>query len=390
MDIQACEILVAGGGIGGMAAALALAREGAQVRLLEQAPAFAEVGAGIQIGPNVTRILRQWGLEPGLREVATFPRQLLARDALSGRVLGELPLGQRAEQRYGAPYACIHRADMHALLLRAVQAQGVPLHLNQRVSHVHQQEKQLLVELGTGQRVPARLLVGADGLWSQTRRALGLHTPPRVTGHLAYRGLVALHGPELQDRVTVWMGRHLHVVHYPVQGGRALNVVAIVQGRVPQDVRDWNQAAHAEHLMQALGQVCGELCETLQAVPHWRLWALNDRPPVAGPSEMGQGAVALLGDAAHPMRPYLAQGAGMAIEDAQVLAQCWATQGAVEQRVKRYADLRWQRNARVQARAIRNGDIFHAQGWMQWGRDLLMAKLGPKVMDVPWLYRAGG
>ncbi len=129
MDIHAPQILVAGGGIGGLAAALALARQGAQLEVLEQAQAFTEVGAGIQIGPNVTRILRAWGLEPGLRRVACYPHALVARDAHSGRVLGELRLGERSERMYGAPYACIHRADLHQLLLQAVQAFGVPLHL---------------------------------------------------------------------------------------------------------------------------------------------------------------------------------------------------------------------------------------------------------------------
>lgn len=387
MDIHASDILVAGGGIGGLAAALALSRQGADVRLIEQAAAFSEVGAGIQIGPNVTRILRDWGLEAGLREVASFPQELLARDAHSGRELGRLPLGERAECLYGAPYACIHRADLHQLLREAVQAQGLVLQLNQRLATVQMDGQHLVVRTEQGLQYQPSLLVGADGLWSRSRQALGLTDAPRFSGHLAYRGLIPLPTPAARPQVTVWMGPRLHIVHYPVQAGRALNVVAIVHGALPPNPQEWDHAAHAAHLLQALGPVCGPLQQTLQSVPNWRLWALNDRPPLTSAKQMGQGAVALLGDAAHPMRPYLAQGAGMAIEDAQALAHCWSGAGTVAQRVHRYAEQRWPRNARVQAGAIRNGGIFHAHGPIRWGRNLAMGVLGAKVMDVPWLYK---
>ena len=387
MDIHASEIFVAGGGIGGLAAALALSRQGAAVQLIEQAAAFSEVGAGIQIGPNVTRILRDWGLEAGLRRVASFPHALLARDARSGRELGSLPLGERAERLYGAPYACIHRADLHYLLLQAVQDRGVPMGLNQCLVDVQPRADGVTVRTEQGQVLAPALLVGADGLWSRSRQALGLTDAPRFSGHLAYRGLVPLATPPAQPQVTVWMGPRLHIVHYPVQAGRALNVVAIVHGELPSQAQDWDHAAHVDALFQALGPICRPLQQTLQAVSNWRLWALNDRPPLTGAGQMGQGAVALLGDAAHPMRPYLAQGAGMAIEDAQALAQCWSAGGAVPERVQRYAAQRWQRNAQVQARAIRNGRIFHAHGPVSWGRNLAMGVLGAKVMDVPWLYK---
>ena len=387
MDAAAPDILVAGGGIGGLAAALALSLEGAQLELIEQAPALAEVGAGIQIGPNVTRILREWGLHAGLQRVACFPEALLARDARTGRVLGELPLGERSERLYAAPYACIHRADLQALLLQAVQQRGVPLRLGERLAEVEQGPGRMRVRTEQGlERTPA-LLVGADGLWSRSRQALGLTDTPRFSGHLAYRGLLPLSSPPLQPQVTVWMGPRLHIVHYPVQAGRSLNVVVIVQGARPAHPQDWDQAAQAAQLFAALGPLCRSLRQTLEAVPDWRLWALNERPTLSSAAQMGRGAVALLGDAAHPMRPYLAQGAGMAIEDAQVLAQSWRTEGSVAERVQRYAELRWRRNAQVQQRAIRNGRIFHAQGPIRWGRNLAMGVLGARVMDVPWLYQ---
>lgn len=387
MDIHASEILIAGGGIGGLAAALALSRQGADVQLIEQAAAFSEVGAGIQLGPNVIRILQAWGLQSVLRRVASFPEALVARDARSGRELGRLALGERAERLYGAPYVCIHRADMHRLLLDAVQARGVPLWLDQRLSDVHQQGAGVQVRTQQGSEHQTGLLVGADGLWSRSRQALGLHEAPRFSGQLAYRGLIPLQTAQPTAQVTVWMGPHLHVVHYPVQAGRALNVVAIVHGQLPVDPQAWDHAAHAAHLHQALGPLSRPLQQTLERVAHWRLWALNDRPPLTSARQMGQGNVALLGDAAHPMRPYLAQGAGMAIEDAHALAACWAAAGTVHERVRRYAEMRWSRNAQVQARAIRNGHIFHARGALRWGRNLAMGVLGARVMDVPWLYQ---
>jgi salicylate hydroxylase len=183
------------------------------------------------------------------------------------------------------------------------------------------------------------------------------------------------------------MGSRLHVVHYPVRSGQWLNLVAIVQGDQAAQADVWDSAGHTQALMQAMGSVGTDLHERLATVPAWRQWALHDRAPVNAASQMAQGRVALLGDAAHPMRPYLAQGAGMAIEDAQVLAQCLSAEaGSVTARLQAYAEQRWARNARVQARAIRNGRIFHATGPVAWGRNLSMRLMGERLMDVPWLY----
>jgi salicylate hydroxylase len=183
------------------------------------------------------------------------------------------------------------------------------------------------------------------------------------------------------------------VVHYPVRSGQWLNLVAIVHGVKPeqaQEAQGWDQAGHTQALMQAMGAVGRDLHERLASVPAWRQWALHDRPPLSAAGQMAQGRVALLGDAAHPMRPYLAQGAGMAIEDAQVLAQNLSQRSAaVPDKLQAYAEQRWARNARVQARAIRNGRIFHAQGALALGRNLSMQLLGERVMDVPWLYDGG-
>lgn len=410
-------VVIAGGGMGGLAAALACVQKGVPVQLLERATQFSEVGAGIQIGPNVTRILQAWGLGEALSQVAAFPQQLQARDARTGRVLGKLALGERALALYGAPYATIHRADLQAVLHRCAQAAGVDMHLGQTVLGWRETPEGLdlrtqaqaapskpLAQRADEQAPPGRCdsnlqnfqthtLIGADGVWSAVRQQLLGDEAPRFTGHLAYRGLVLqadLPAHLRSEQVTVWMGPRLHVVHYPVRSGQWLNVVAIVHGAKPERALEWDLAGHAQALMQAMGAVGKDLHERLASVPVWRQWALHDRAPVSSPHAMAQGRVALLGDAAHPMRPYLAQGAGMAIEDAQALAQCLSAGGtSVPEQLQAYAQQRWARNARVQARAIRNGRIFHAQGVVAMGRNLSMRLMGERVMDVPWLYGGG-
>jgi salicylate hydroxylase len=388
------KVLITGGGIGGLAAAVACAQRGVTVQLLERAEQLSEVGAGIQIGPNVTRILQAWGLGAALAQVAAFPKRLQARDAQTGHVLGTLPLGERAQALYGAPYATIHRADLQGVLHRAAQDAGVDMLLGQAVQGWQSSEAALQVDTVQGLSLQASALIGADGVWSAVRQQLLGDASARFTGHLAYRALVAQADlpPHLRsDQVTVWMGPQLHVVHYPVRSGHWLNLVAIVHGEKPAQAQAWDTAGHTQALMQAMGGAVGrDLHERLSSVPAWRQWALHDRAPLSASRQMAQGRVALLGDAAHPMRPYLAQGAGMAMEDAQVLGQCLSVGGAsVPEQLQAYAEQRWVRNARVQARAIRNGRIFHAQGAVAMGRNLSMRLLGELVMDVPWLYGGG-
>ncbi len=392
------QLLIAGGGIGGLAAALAVARIGWDVRLYERAPEFSEVGAGIQIGPNVTRLLRDWGLEDGLRAVAAFPDRLQVRDAVSGAELGALALGARALERYGAPYATIHRADLHALLQRAAGSQAkVQLNLDRELLDFSDDGRAVTCRAGAGPWVEGDVLLGADGVWSRVRQRLLGDRPPRLTGHLAYRAMLrqsALPQALRSSQVTAWLGPRLHVVQYPVRRGEWLNLVAIVHGAPPAEAQDWDHQAHAADLQRALGTTCPGLQDLIAAAPEasvnpqaWRLWALADRAPVQGPQQMARGLVALLGDAAHPMRPYLAQGAGMAIEDAAELARSLAMDAVdVPTRLKRYALARWQRCARVQARSIRNGQIFHSTGLLRLGRDASIRLLGARILDVPWLY----
>ena len=387
------QALIAGGGIGGLAAALASAKAGWDVRLYERASAFSEVGAGVQLGPNVVKVLHGWGLGDALARVASFPERLDVRSANTGQTLGHLRMGSVMQQRYGAPYATIHRADLHVLLLIAARQAGVQIKLNHNLSRFTQTAEAVTVQTPDGLPVEGDVLVGADGLWSPVRQWLLGDGPPRVTGHLAYRALVPQAGlPEAlrSSQVTAWLGPLLHVVQYPVRSGDWLNVVGIVQGHAQGDLDDWDQGTDGAGLRSALAGACAPLQNLVQAIPAWRLWALCDRPPVQGAYQQALGRVALLGDAAHPMRPYLAQGAGMAIEDAaelgRVLAQALDPALDVPTMLNRYALNRWQRNARVQKRASRNGEIFHATGPLRWGRELSMRALGERLLDIPWLY----
>ena len=387
-------VLLAGAGIGGLAAALACARIGVPVQLFERSPALAEVGAGIQLGPNVTRLLKGWGLQTALEAVAAYPENLLIRSAERGTLLGRLRLGEQALVRYGAPYATVHRADLQALLLQAVQACGsAQLQLGQAITGFDQDAARACLHHADGRQTQGALLVGADGLSSRVRQQLLGDGPPRPTRHLAYRALLpqaALPAALRCQDVVVWLGVGLHVVQYPVRGGDWLNVVALVESRLEDsktgDRSGWDHAATGADLLRELEGETPELLSLLQAMDGWRLWHLQIRQTISSPVQMAQGRVALLGDAAHPMLPYLAQGAGMAIEDAQALGQALAEGGATPAALAHYAQARWQRNARVQRRALRNGRIFHASGPVRWGRDLAMRALGERLLDIPWLY----
>ncbi len=392
------KLLMVGGGIGGLTAALACARRGANVELFERAAGFTEVGAGIQLGPNVVKLLQGWGLNSALADVAAYPERLQVRCAITGTVLGVSRLGKVFEKRYGAPYVSIHRADLQALLLAAVrQEAAVSLHVNSPASSFSQSDDSVNLHLSDFHEVQGDALVGADGGWSRIRQLLLGDGVPRPTGHLAYRAMLDQAGlPEglRSQQVTAWLGPKLHLVQYPVRGGRWLNVVAIVHGQVQGDMSHWDHSANAQDLRRDMADTCLPLQDLVGAIGQWRLWPLSIRPPMGGAHEHAKGRVALLGDAAHPMVPYLAQGAGMAIEDASVLAQeLFDNDGGqartVQERLGRYAQRRWQRNAQVQARAIRNGEIFHATGLMRLGRNLAMRLMGEKLLDQPWLYGGG-
>jgi len=398
------SLVVAGGGIAGMAAGFASARAGWHATVFERAAEFSEVGAGVQLGPNVTRILQAWGLGDALAQVAAFPSGLHARSMTTGEVLATLPV-KDAAKTYAAPYVTIHRADLHGLLLQATVREGVQVHSDAVVQKVSQSFDEAVfdvVQYGQPQQHTAAVAVAADGVWSPLRQQLLGDGLPTFTGHIAYRALVAqadLPAHLRSQDVSVWMGSQAHVVSYPVRGGEYLNVVCLAEGRLLDDdannlqsLQTWNaqktEAQTLAELHHALRDACTPLTDLMAACSDWRLWPLCGRSAMQGAREHAQGRVALVGDAAHPMLPYLAQGAGMAIEDAHELAAqlLGATSANAPERLQFFAHARWQRNARVQARAVRNGQIFHATGPMRVGRDVGLRLMGARLMDVPWLY----
>jgi salicylate hydroxylase len=387
------QLLVAGGGIAGLSAGLACARDGAAVRVFERTPLFSEAGAGIQLGPNVTRILEGWSLGDAVARCAAAPEALVVRDAINADVLARMALRGAFEQKYGAPYLTIHRADLQHIILEAARGEGVDLCVNAGVEGVE--------NLGSGHSVRALLaggeisegdaLAACDGVWSTLRRSVVDDSPAPSTGHFAFRALApqaSLPQSLRSNCVTVWLAPRMHVVAYPVRAGEQLNVVALVEPVTRLRAEGWETAGAASDLAPAMCGLCPQLQQLVEAMPAWGLWPLHDRQPVRGAHEMARGRVALLGDAAHPMFPYLAQGAGMAIEDAQCLAEILAdaTAPKVPDALQRYAQARWRRCAMVQQRARRNATIFHASGPLRVARNTAMGLLGERLLDQPWLY----
>ena len=385
------SIAVVGAGVAGLATALACARAGHRVQVFEQVREFAPVGAGIQLGPNATRVLHDLGLESALRAVAAFPAELQVRSGIDARLLGVLPLGEQAQTRYGAPYATLARADLHHILLTALEAHTqASLYLASHIDSAQQDSGAVQFRTSDGIVRRVECMAAADGLWSKLRSQVLYDTPPDATGHIAYRALVpqADLPEDLRSAVvTAWLGPNFHAVTYPVRGGAWLNAVVVVHGVGEGESDNWSQPAEPEAVAARLDGAALALRDLVQAMGAWQSWTLFDRPPLRSAALMGAARIALVGDAAHPMRPYLAQGAGMALEDSWCLARELSRPGfSVDQAVQAYANARWQRNARVQKRAARNGVWFHSTGLRAGIRDLGMRALGVRALDMPWLY----
>jgi len=384
-------VVIAGAGIGGLTAALALAQRGFGVTLLEQADRLEEIGAGIQLSPNASRILLALGLGERLKPHIVAPDELKVMNARSGRVLACAPLGA-AEQRYGAPYWVIHRGDLQAALLAAVEAAPeIKLRLGSKVDDVAVHRGGVTVAAsrsGRGAEERGIALVAADGLWSGLRQRLGHRAMPRFAHHAAWRALApakAVPSGQRAPGVKLWLGQHAHLVHYPVKAGRLINVVAILR----DDWREpgWSVPGERAEILARFpaGAWHPAPRELLGAAGQWQKWALYDCAPLG---RWGRGPVTLLGDAAHPLLPYLAQGAAMAIEDAAVLADCLGHKpddpGTA---LRAYEDRRRDRTARVQRAARRNGAVYHMGGAATVLRTLaVMAMGGGLLARYDWLY----
>jgi len=381
-------ILIAGGGIGGLAAAYALARKGFPVRVLEQAPEFKELGAGIQLGPNIFKAVDKLGLKDALLADVWRPGALEMRSALTGVRVARIPLDQRFIDRFQQPYAVTHRADIHAVFLKACQGNNlVTLETQRQVESFAQDERGVTVTLTTGERIAGRALVGCDGMWSRIREAIVGDGKPRVSGHIAYRAVLKRDEvpPDLwQPDVILWAGPRTHLVHYPLRRGELYNLVAVFHS--DRYVEGWNAEADADVLWAHFKGQRPEVLRMLERIETWRMWVLCDREPV---KDWSRGSVVLLGDAAHPMLQYLAQGACMATEDAVWLAEKVAQEpDDLPAAFKAYVQQRYLRTAKVQIMARVYGDFYHARGPTAELRDqMLGGRTAEQAYDgMAWLY----
>jgi 2-polyprenyl-6-methoxyphenol hydroxylase-like FAD-dependent oxidoreductase len=389
-------IFVAGAGIGGLTASLALARRGFRVVILEKAERLEEAGAGLQLSPNASRVLVELGLQPRLGERAVTPDAISLMSARSGGEVVRLPLGEAATFRAGAPYWVVHRADLQ----RALQAHvndnpDIELRLGWQFENVVAHARGLTVVQRSGmarQEGLALALIGADGIWSAVRHHLFPDVQPQFSGLIAWRGtLEATQLPRefTSRRVQLWMGPKAHLVTYPISGARQINVVAVVPGTWNRP--GWSAPGEENEIKEAFASSRwpGNARMMIAAVDDWRTWALFTLPDGG---EWSDGAIALLGDAVHAMLPFAAQGAGMAIEDAAVLANCLAQAGenpaGIPAALKRYGRLRRARVKRIQRAARRNGRIYHFTGPMAFARDLVIKAIGAKHMLArqDWIY----
>lgn len=385
------SIAVVGAGIGGLTTALSLARRGHAVTLIERRTGFSEVGAGLQLSPNASRILIKLGLGPALRRVVTAPERVVVRGISSGQHIGEVALGAYVQQRYGAPYWVVHRADLQTILLDAVRSEpAIRIVTGRKVDEVRNApdhaEVAWISSNGSRERIAADMAIGADGLWSRVRQALGDTSSPAFHGYVAWRAtLERKYAPaELATNETgLWLGAKGHVVHYPIFSGNLINVVAIERAREP--VEGWSAPGRAEDLLAHYSNAAPALRELLAEPREWLRWSLF-RHPIG---RLAQGRTALLGDAAHPVLPFLAQGAALAIEDAATLAAVLKGPSQdITEALATYERQRLERVTRIQAEGRRNGRIYHSGALVAFGRDKVMQWIGPESMSnrYDWIY----
>jgi salicylate hydroxylase len=359
---QPLHLIVAGGGIGGLATAYVLARHGQRVTVLEQSASFGEIGAGIQLGPNIFKMFDYLGLTDAVNRVAYFPPGMGMNDVRTGEKVVRVPLADAARAIYGYPYGVIYRADLHNVFLDACKAlPAVTLRTSAKVEGFEQDGRGVRVKLADGETVTGDALIGADGLWSKIRQGIVGDGKPRVSGHIAYRAVLKRDDvPSYlwSDDVLLWGGEKTHLVHYPLRRGELFNLVAVFHSNKYDE--GWNTFGDTAELQERFAHAVPQVKELLGKIETWKMWVLCDREPVKNWSDR---RVTLLGDAAHPMLQYLAQGAGQAIEDAVVLGEALKfTQGDVEQAFLKYQQARYLRTGRVQLTARFYGDIYHASG----------------------------
>lgn len=380
------EFLVVGGGIGGLAAAYALSRQGRRVRVLEAAPELGEIGAGIQLAPNATQVLEQLGLLRAVLECAVLPSSLVFMDARTGGRLTAVDLGDGFRERYGTPYAVLHRSDLHSILLQACRStDAITLDVNKRVEHVEPDDVSPEVRCADGSRYRGSAVIGADGLRSVVRQLVSSDEPV-MSGYVAYRGAISVadaHLHEMQDSMVYWWGPGLHLVQYKVRRGELYNQVGVFRSRVTDF--DSDQFGSPDELDEVFGACCEPVRQGAALLQRGARWLMIDRDPLQAWSV---GPVTLLGDAAHPMLQYLAQGGCQALEDAETLAQMVAAHDDVAASFAAYADVRIPRSSRVVTTARSFGEMIHIDGIGVALRNRLLSQHeDDDFTELDWLYR---
>lgn len=382
-------ILIAGAGIGGLTAALTLARIGADVTLIERRTRVEEAGAGIQLSPNATHILRALGLLPSLQRLGAEPRVLVVRDGHSGKRLQSMPLAEAMNYKFGAPYLTIHRADLHTLLLDHVRANPkIKLLFGRKAKSIENETLgglTLVTETDNGEdRIEGAALIGADGLWSDVSRLIGDRSEPEFRHHCAWRGTVPIDAwpkPVRADESGLWLASNAHLVHYPIRQGKIINVVALTEDETNEP--GWTRHGDPHVIRERFARWTHDARSVIQAVESWQTWSLYDRTPRP---QWSKGLVTLIGDAAHPVLPYLAQGAALAIEDAAILAEEIVNSPADLRRAfVTYATKRRLRAERVQKTARENGKIFHYGFPLSIARNYILARTDLSER-YDWLY----
>ncbi|MEZ5908349.1 MAG: FAD-dependent monooxygenase [Hyphomicrobiaceae bacterium] len=377
-------VLIAGAGIAGLSVAIALAAQGRQVRVLERRTEPGEAGAGIQIGPNGTRVLHRLGVLDRLATDLAEPDALQVRDGPSGRVLIEMPLGETIEERHGTPYIVAHRADLHAALLAEAGARpAIQISYGIAVQSATTHGDGVIAMTSDGVEHRGSALIGADGLRSQVRRQIGPEARLAFSGYSAARAVIssALLPESLPRRnVGLWLAPGAHVVHYPVRHGD--DTAFVVVGRDTWSEEGWGTQIEPREVAARIQAFSEPIRSAVCRCSQWRKWALY-RETVAPPLVAGR--IALVGDAAHPVVPFLAQGAVLALEDAVTLADCLAETGAdVPAGLALYASRRRARTRRVQQASERNGRVYHMGGPLAAARNIAMRALGGDRLLARW------
>ena len=384
------DVLIVGGGIGGLATALAVAATGRRAHVVEQASEFAEIGAGIQLAPNAMRMLERLGVVNRVRQDCFYPQGALLMNALTGDRITALTFDDRFRLAFGQPYVVTHRHDLlDALLQGCVEAPGITLETSKRVDHLDQVGDELLVRCADGSTYRPKSVVGADGLWSTVRQFVLGDGPPKCRQHVAYRGTIPIDSVANAagvDNVVWWIGPRIHLIQYPIRRGELYNQVAVFES--DQYVPDSDNWGLVDELETRFRSVAAPVAEGVAKINRDRRWALFDRDPI---ENWTSGRVTLLGDAAHPMLQYLAQGAAQALEDAAALGCALEICDSYEAAFSRYQADRLPRTSSLQIWARRMGEIVHFDGVGAILRDeLLRSRAEDDFRYFEWLYSYGG